>query len=116
MTTPGNGASGSSNSSTPRQRLVAAVAIGLVTILTLVGSEAGYRIYLRYKLEKDVAAKQKPLDDATFGANGVAPWVFNRDLGFEFNQIPWRSVVISNRAFAGCGVSPPANPLRQLRP
>ena len=50
----------------------------------------------------------KPMGDK-FSALGVAPWKFNKDIGFEFNRTPWRAVSIADNSYAGCGVAPAAN-------
>ena len=79
-----------------------------ITAMTLLGCEIAYRTFLSHKLARDVANQIKPMGDK-FGALGVAPWIFKKDFGFEFNRTPWLAASIADNRFAGCGEAPPAN-------
>jgi hypothetical protein len=85
-----------------------ALTYAAITAITLVGCEIAYRTFLSHKLARDIAKQLKPTGDK-FGAIGVAPWIFKKDFGFEFNRTPWLAASIAENRFAGCGEAPPAN-------
>src|SRR5262245_34308498 len=73
-----------------------------IAVLTAVFVEAMYRYYLSSVVSQEIARTFKPLENPSFYAYGVAPWVFDRKQGFVFDQRPWLVTKVSDGAFDSC--------------
>lgn len=74
--------------------------------VTFAMTEAAYRFYLHQTLHAGNLQNQKPESAPTFNAWGLpAPWKFDRDLGFTFNDGQWRRALFADGAFTGCDTS-----------
>lgn len=89
-----------------RRRAIRIAEIGFFVflgILTLLMTEAAYRIYLRHELYASMAPKLKDDPAPSFHVWAYpAPWRFDRSLGFNFNDGPWLGGIIADGAFSGC--------------
>ncbi|MCC7048156.1 MAG: hypothetical protein IT562_15695 [Alphaproteobacteria bacterium] len=80
------------------------VVLALISVLI---TEAAYRLYLRHNLNSAVAAKvATALDPAPtfYFYTYPAPWRFDRELGFAFNDGDWQGGHFLKGEFMGCGV------------
>lgn len=77
-----------------------------LALVTFVLTEAAYRVFLHQTLHAGNLQGQQPDLAPTFNAWGLpAPWKFDRDLGFKFNDGQWRRALFANGAFTGCDTS-----------
>ena len=79
-------------------------ALGVIAAIafTAILVEAMYRYYLSRIVAEDVARAFQPSQRPTFGAYGVPPWRFSPDLGFTFNEQPWRAAIFKDGTFEKC--------------
>src|SRR5437667_4281129 len=85
--------------------------IGVFSLLSLGLVEVGYRVYTSRLLKAEVNASIKPAAAApsfSFWAY-PAPWRFDKDLGFVFNDGPWLSGNIAEGSFRDCGIEGSGN-------
>jgi hypothetical protein len=73
--------------------------------------EGMYRYYLSGVVASDIAKAFTPSPKPSFSAYGVAPWRFDRQQGFVFDQRPWLAANIKEGAFDSCGVGGKGNRL-----
>jgi hypothetical protein len=73
--------------------------IGLTALLV----EGAYRYYLSSIVAEEVSSRFKPPGEPSFGAYGIAPWIFDRQQGFVYETRPWWSAVFKDGAFDHCG-------------
>ncbi|MBL8707168.1 MAG: hypothetical protein JNM30_20105 [Rhodospirillales bacterium] len=74
-----------------------------LALVTFVLTEAAYRVFLHQTLH---TGTQQPDAAPTFTAWAFpAPWKFDRDLGFTFNDGQWRRALFADGAFTGCDTS-----------
>lgn len=75
----------------------------LLGVLALVLTEAGYRLFLHHQLYAKLEAGIKVDPAPTFGFYAYpAPWRFDRNQGFVFNDGPWLSGRVLHGAFDRC--------------
>jgi len=76
-----------------------------IVALTALLVECAYRYYLSSMVAAEVANRTdsfKPAERPSFGAHGVAPWLFDKNVGHSFQPGPWRTAIINNGAFESC--------------
>ncbi len=78
----------------------------ILAAVTFAMTEAAYRVYLRHELHAGIAPRLKDDPAPTFHVWAYpAPWRFDRELGFSFNEGKWRSGHVTDGAFSGCNMS-----------
>src|SRR5690348_14218183 len=68
--------------------------------------ECAYRYYLSTKVAAEVAvwsSKFKPTERPSFAAYGIAPWTFDKQIGFSYQPGLWRSATVDAGEFVKCG-------------
>jgi hypothetical protein len=98
-----------SPSATLRKLLGAVAGMLLIVALTAFLVECMYRYYLSTIVADEVAKTFKPVERPSFGAYGIAPWIFDKEQGFVFDQRPWRTAVIKDGAFDNCAAGGQGN-------
>lgn len=77
-----------------------------LAVFTFVLTEAAYRVFLYQTLHAGTQQGQQPDAAPTFNAWAFpAPWKFDRELGFTFNDGQWRRALFDDGAFTGCDTS-----------
>jgi hypothetical protein len=88
------------------RKVLRVVAITLfIAAFTALLIESAYRFYLHALVAEEVAKRTsafKPAERPSFGAAGVAPWQFDRDVGHRFYDGAWRTGIIVHGAFNSC--------------
>jgi hypothetical protein len=96
--------------SAPIRKFFGAVAKTVfVLALTAFLVECAYRYYLSSIIAEEVSNRFKSVERPSFGAYGIAPWIFDKEQGFVFDQRPWRTAVIKDGAFDYCAAGGQGN-------
>ncbi len=86
-----------------RRRIADVALVLVVTAVTLVIAEGGYRVYLWRGLSAEYAERTKDDPAPTFGFYGYPPpWHFDRELGFSYTDGPTLGGAIVDGAFKLC--------------
>jgi len=83
----------------------AALGALFIFLVAVVLAEAIYRWHLSRDVHAEIARRMPSEATPNFVAYGVAPWRFDRDMGFSFVPRPWRAAQINDGRFTGCSVT-----------
>lgn len=82
----------------------------LVLVIALVLAEGLYRWQLSRDVKAEIARRLNSEPALNFSAYGVAPWRFDREMGFSYVPQPWRAAQINDGHFSGCSSSGRGDP------
>lgn len=95
-----------------KKTVMALSTLVIVFIFCAIALEGAYRVYLYSRVDRDIQARAKKIEEAnrladngTFSVYGApGPWKYNEDYGFDFVEGPWLEAHFENGKFKSCSV------------